>query len=73
MATRLKAARDGPDWQRRLAEAVAGEVAFDPFTLGRYATDASSYQIMPAGSGDRQGTPRTCTQPSPSLARRAFP
>ncbi len=48
MATRLKAARDGPDWQRRLAEAVAGEVAFDPFTLGRYATDASSYQIMPA-------------------------
>ncbi len=26
-----------------------GDVLFDPFSRGRYATDASSYQIMPAG------------------------
>ncbi|WP_150287056.1 FAD-binding and (Fe-S)-binding domain-containing protein [Rhabdaerophilum calidifontis] len=35
--------------ERRLARAIAGEVAFDAFTRGRYATDASIYQIMPAG------------------------
>jgi FAD/FMN-containing dehydrogenase/Fe-S oxidoreductase len=34
---------------RRLAETVMGEVRFDAFTRGRYATDASIYQIMPAG------------------------
>ncbi|MGI9408147.1 MAG: FAD-binding oxidoreductase, partial [Hyphomicrobiaceae bacterium] len=32
-----------------LARTVAGEVYFDPFTRGRYATDASIYQIMPQG------------------------
>jgi FAD/FMN-containing dehydrogenase/Fe-S oxidoreductase len=32
-----------------LAETVMGEVRFDAFTRGRYATDASIYQIMPAG------------------------
>ena len=35
--------------ERRLKEAVKGDVAFDAFTRGRYATDASIYQIMPAG------------------------
>ena len=35
--------------QRRLSAALQGEVAFDAFTRGRYATDASIYQIMPAG------------------------
>jgi FAD/FMN-containing dehydrogenase/Fe-S oxidoreductase len=35
--------------QRRLAQALEGSVAFDLFTRGRYATDASIYQIMPAG------------------------
>jgi FAD/FMN-containing dehydrogenase/Fe-S oxidoreductase len=35
--------------QRRLAREIAGEVLFDPFSRGRYATDASFYQIMPAG------------------------
>jgi FAD/FMN-containing dehydrogenase/Fe-S oxidoreductase len=35
--------------QRRLASALEGEVAFDLFTRGRYATDASIYQIMPLG------------------------
>ncbi|KQP60131.1 lactate dehydrogenase [Methylobacterium sp. Leaf111] len=34
---------------RRLAEALQGEARFDPFTRGRYATDASIYQIVPAG------------------------
>ena len=29
--------------------ALAGEVRFDAFTRGRYATDASIYQIMPVG------------------------
>ena len=34
---------------RRLAESLQGEARFDTFTRGRYATDASIYQIMPAG------------------------
>ena len=33
----------------RLAREVAGEVRFDAFTRGRYATDASHYQIEPLG------------------------
>ena len=33
----------------RLAREITGEVWFDPFNRGRYATDASFYQIMPAG------------------------
>lgn len=35
--------------QDRLRREVQGETRFDPFTRGRYATDASIYQIMPAG------------------------
>ena len=35
--------------ERRLRSALAGEVHFDAFTRGRFATDASIYQIMPAG------------------------
>lgn len=35
--------------ERRLAGALEGEVRFDAFTRGRYATDASIYQIMPLG------------------------
>ncbi len=35
--------------ERRLASALEGEVAFDLFTRGRYATDASIYQIIPLG------------------------
>lgn len=34
---------------RRLRRAIAGEVLFDPFTRGRYSTDASIYQIEPLG------------------------
>ncbi|HVV40528.1 MAG TPA: FAD-linked oxidase C-terminal domain-containing protein [Nitrobacter sp.] len=33
----------------RLAREISGDVLFDPFSRGRYATDASFYQIMPAG------------------------
>ncbi|WP_375455034.1 FAD-binding and (Fe-S)-binding domain-containing protein [uncultured Methylobacterium sp.] len=43
------AGRNGAGLARRLAEALQGEVRFDAFTRGRYATDASIYQIMPAG------------------------
>ncbi|MGL5448607.1 MAG: FAD-binding and (Fe-S)-binding domain-containing protein [Rhabdaerophilum sp.] len=35
--------------ERRLKKALEGEVAFDAFTRGRYATDASIYQILPHG------------------------
>jgi FAD/FMN-containing dehydrogenase/Fe-S oxidoreductase len=33
----------------RLAREITGEVYFDSFNRGRYATDASFYQIVPAG------------------------
>src|ERR1700704_2156097 len=33
----------------RLARETTGDVLFDRFSRGRYATDASFYQIMPAG------------------------
>ncbi len=35
--------------QRRLHDATRGEVLFDTASRGRYATDASIYQIMPVG------------------------
>ena len=38
-----------PGLERRLKSEVKGDVWFDPFTRGRYATDASHYQIMPLG------------------------
>jgi len=38
-----------PGLERRLAAAIEGEVLFDRFSRGRYATDASIYQMMPAG------------------------
>ena len=34
---------------RRLSRETEGEVLFDPAARGRYATDASIYQIMPVG------------------------
>lgn len=37
------------DLERRLKKALQGEVRFDAFTRGRYATDASIYQILPTG------------------------
>ncbi|MCK1614853.1 MULTISPECIES: FAD-binding and (Fe-S)-binding domain-containing protein [unclassified Bradyrhizobium] len=33
----------------RLAREITGDVLFDAFSRGRYATDASFYQIMPTG------------------------
>jgi FAD/FMN-containing dehydrogenase/Fe-S oxidoreductase len=33
----------------RLSREITGDVFFDPFNRGRYATDASFYQIMPLG------------------------
>jgi hypothetical protein len=36
-----------PGLERRLKAESTGEVLFDRFTRGRYATDASSYQMMP--------------------------
>src|SRR6202020_387128 len=33
----------------RLSREITGEVLFDSFSRGRYATDASFYQIVPAG------------------------
>ncbi|HEY8441092.1 MAG TPA: FAD-linked oxidase C-terminal domain-containing protein [Xanthobacteraceae bacterium] len=38
-----------PGLERRLKAQLLGEVQFDPFSRGRYATDASHYQIMPLG------------------------
>ena len=35
-----------PGLERRLKAEVSGGVSFDRFTRGRYATDASHYQIM---------------------------
>ncbi|WP_158809920.1 FAD-binding and (Fe-S)-binding domain-containing protein [Beijerinckia sp. L45] len=39
----------GDGLKNRLQAANCGEVLFDAFSRGRYATDASSYQIMPLG------------------------
>src|ERR1700680_4774386 len=38
-----------PGLARRLKAEVVGEVLFDRFSRGRYATDASHYQVMPVG------------------------
>jgi FAD/FMN-containing dehydrogenase/Fe-S oxidoreductase len=38
-----------PGLERRLKAEIAGEVLFDRFSRGRYATDASHYQVMPVG------------------------
>jgi FAD/FMN-containing dehydrogenase/Fe-S oxidoreductase len=35
--------------ERQLRAAITGDVLFDPVNRGRYATDASFYQIMPLG------------------------
>src|SRR5690242_20008510 len=38
-----------PGLERRLKAEVGGDLWFDRFTRGRYATDASHYQIEPVG------------------------
>src|ERR1700683_1258783 len=39
----------GSKLQDRLSREIAGDVFFDAFNRGRYATDASFYQIVPSG------------------------
>ena len=43
------AARLTPGLERRLKAEAVGEVLFHRFDRGRYATDASHYQVMPVG------------------------
>src|SRR5215472_4959632 len=43
------AATLAPGLERRLKAEISGEIAFDRFTRGRYATDASHYQMTPLG------------------------
>src|SRR5215470_10306737 len=38
-----------PPLQAKLAREITGDVLFDPFSRGRYATDASFYQMLPVG------------------------
>ena len=38
-----------PSLERRLKAHVSGDILFDGFSRGRYATDASHYQMIPAG------------------------
>ena len=45
----LAATTDTAELARRLAQQTEGEVRFDIASRGRYATDASIYQIMPLG------------------------
>jgi FAD/FMN-containing dehydrogenase/Fe-S oxidoreductase len=53
-----------PGLERRLRAELAGEVRFDRFTRGRYATDASHYQMMPIGVV----TPRTIAEAERAIA-----
>ena len=53
-----------PGLERRLKAEVTGGVQFDRFTRGRYATDASHYQIMPLGVV----TPRTIEETERAIA-----
>ena len=53
-----------PGLERRLKREITGEVRFDPFTRGRYATDASHYQMMPVGVV----TPKTIEEADRAIA-----
>src|SRR5215813_7640399 len=53
-----------PGLERRLNAALTGDVRFDRFTRGRYATDASHYQIMPLGVV----APRTIEEANQAIA-----
>ena len=53
-----------PGLERRLKAEVSGEVRFDRFTRGRYATDASHYQMTPVGVV----TPRTIEEAERAIA-----
>jgi FAD/FMN-containing dehydrogenase/ferredoxin len=53
-----------PGLERRLKAEIKGDVLFDAFNRGRYATDASHYQIMPLGVV----VPRTIAEAERALA-----
>jgi len=53
-----------PGLERRLKATLTGDVKFDRFTRGRYATDASHYQIMPLGVV----APRTIEEANQAIA-----
>src|SRR6516165_9128256 len=48
-AGELTESADNSAFAARLRHEITGEVLFDRFSRGRYATDASFYQIMPQG------------------------
>jgi FAD/FMN-containing dehydrogenase/Fe-S oxidoreductase len=48
-ALKFHPTRGGGDLASRLRRAVKGDVLFDPASRGRYATDASIYQVEPVG------------------------
>ena len=54
-----------PGLERRLKAELAGDVQFNRFTRGRYATDASHYQIMPVGVV----APKTVEEAERAIAR----
>src|SRR5436309_4518350 len=45
----MTAAQLLPGLERKLKGEITGDVMFDRFSRGRYATDASHYQMMPLG------------------------
>jgi FAD/FMN-containing dehydrogenase/Fe-S oxidoreductase len=45
----MRSASANSQLEARLRRALKGEVLFDTFSRGRYATDASFYQVMPVG------------------------
>jgi FAD/FMN-containing dehydrogenase/Fe-S oxidoreductase len=47
--TGMSAAQILPGVERKLKADITGDVMFDRFSRGRYATDASHYQMMPLG------------------------
>src|SRR6188508_1376029 len=53
-----------PGLERKLKAEITGDVMFDRFSRGRYATDASHYQIMPLGVV----APRTVAEAERALA-----
>ncbi len=52
-----------PNLERRLRAEIGGDVLFSAFDRGRYATDASHYQIMPLGVA----VPRTVAEAERAL------
>src|SRR3954453_18475935 len=60
----MTAAQLLPGLERRLKAEITGDVMFDRFSRGRYATDASHYQMMPLGVV----APRTLTEAERTIA-----